>query len=83
MWYDLLCARITVHIFFHTTVNTNVYLDILQEFVNPMDAQELTLGYLHQYEATSHAPKRALEGIKIPLAIGLSRNDFGLHGLRT
>jgi hypothetical protein len=64
MRYDVSCTCILVQIFFHRAVNTNVYLDIFQEFVNPLDDRGLTLGYLHQNGAMSHALHRTLEGIK-------------------
>jgi hypothetical protein len=40
--------------FFDTTVTSQVYTELFQEFVNQLDNQELALGYYQQDGATSH-----------------------------
>jgi hypothetical protein len=40
--------------FFDTTVTSQVYIELYQEFVNQLDDQELTLSYYQQDGVTSH-----------------------------
>jgi hypothetical protein len=42
------------HLFFDTTVKSEVFIELFRKFVNQLDNQELTLGYYQQYGATSH-----------------------------
>ena len=78
--------------FFDTTVNTDVYLDIIEQFVNQLDDRELTEGHFQQDGATGHTSARSMaeiesfdnrvisKGLWPPWSPDLTPPDFFLWG---
>lgn len=70
--------RIIGPIFFDTTVNTDVYLDIFEQFVNQLDDPEFMEGYFHEDGAMS-CWQRAWQTLSPFLATGSFQRGFAHH----
>jgi hypothetical protein len=75
----LSCSRIIGLISFHTTANTDVYLNVFQGFVNQLDDRKLILGYFQQDGVACHMSIQDLE--EASWTIELSRKAFGRPSL--
>jgi hypothetical protein len=94
VWCAMSRTRIVGPIFFDTTLNTDLYLDIFHQFVNQLDDLELTNAYFQQDGATCHTSRRALaeiasffqdrvvsKGLWPPRSPDLTPLDFFLWGM--
>jgi hypothetical protein len=91
----VLYTRIICPIFYHTTVNTNFYLNIFREYVNQLDEWKLRVGYSKKYgrcvtrltgpwqKMKSFFRNRIiLEGFWPPQSPDIIQPDFFLLGLQ-
>jgi hypothetical protein len=94
VWCGVSATRIIGPIFFDSTVNTDVYLTILEEFYSQLTEQEREYCFFQQDRATSHTSLRSLarvhemftaertvsNGLWPPRSPDLSTCDFYLWG---
>ena len=85
VWCAISRRRIIGPIFFHETLNTARYLEIVNEFVDQLDDDELRNGYFQQDGATCHTSNESMAEINsfFFLMTGLFRKPYGRQDLLT
>jgi hypothetical protein len=79
VWCAISRRRIIGPIFFEDTVNTQVYVNIFDTFVNQLDDEELQRGFFQQDGATFNTSNDSIAEIESFLSTESSPKDCGHH----